>query len=181
MKIAVEAILQEWKDQLVHILTQDVKIGQKAAEKIMIVPTGHYLEPDLPVCKYWLSNLWFYCFAAISAQEGKLALLKADAHRLRGKDKVQAGDLEKPIEQQPIIYEEKHIKTVVVGVVGAVAGTIGCGLVGSLISIVGGPPGILIGLVVEVCTAALVSTGTVGAVGKAVSMRRNKKSSSRLE
>ncbi len=68
-KVAIEARLVEWKSQLVHILTHNVKINQKAAEKIIIVPAGYYRERHLPVCEYWLSNLWYHCFAAVSTQE----------------------------------------------------------------------------------------------------------------
>ena len=60
-----------------------MKIDQEAAEKIVIVPAGYYSEPHLSVCKYWLSNLWNHCFAAISTQEGQLAFLKANFHRLK--------------------------------------------------------------------------------------------------
>ncbi len=171
-RTSVAEKLKEWKTQIKRVLIDHVKISQQAAENVIIVPAGYYRDPHLPGCKYWLSNLWFHCFAAISSQEGKLVLLKTNAKRLRKKDDIRAEDLEKPIEEQPIVFEEKHIKPVVVGVAGAVAGTIGCGLVGSVIGIVGGPPGILIGLVVGVCTGALISTGTVGVIDTA---RKKKK------
>ena len=78
----VEKKLEEWRKQIVHILTHDVKIDQQAAEKVLIVPAGYYLEPHLPVCKYWLSNLWFHCFAAVSTHKGQLAFLKANEEKL---------------------------------------------------------------------------------------------------
>ncbi len=124
-----------------------MKISQQDAEKVIIVPAGHYCKPDLPGCTYWLSNLWFYCLAAVSTQEGKLAFIKANANRLRKKDDIQPKDLEKPIEQQPIVVEEKHLNTVVDG---AVAGT-NVELVESAIGVIGGQSG---GLIVGMCTGA---------------------------
>ncbi|XP_064401344.1 uncharacterized protein LOC135347323 [Halichondria panicea] len=102
-KTAVEAKLQEWKNQIVHILTHDVEIDQEAAEKVLIVPAGYYRKPHLLVCDYWLSNLWFHCFAAISTQEGRLALLKANFYRMKKDTRVQKEDFEKNIEDQPIV------------------------------------------------------------------------------
>ena len=111
----VEKKLQEWKDQIVHVLTFVMKIDPQVAENIFIVPAGHYLEPHLPVCDYWLSNLWCNCLAAVSTLEGKLALLKTSANRLRTNDDVQAEDFQKPIEQQPILYD-KNLVAVATGV-----------------------------------------------------------------
>ncbi len=76
----VEAKLQEWKDQILKILFDDniMEIDQQAAENVIIVPAGYYLEPDLPICKFWLSNLWNHCAAAVSTHEGQLAFLKAN-------------------------------------------------------------------------------------------------------
>ena len=149
-KIAVEAKLQEWKNQIVHILTHDVEIDQQVAEKILIVPAGYYREPDLPVCKFWLSNLWFHCFAAVSTQEGQLVLLKATLKRLKKDTDVQEDDFEQPIGQQPIVYNDSRIEYMLrkANVIGGVGGFITLGTIGALIGIVGGPPGIIVGLIV---------------------------------
>ncbi len=104
---AVEAKLQAWKDQIVKLLVDDVKIDQQVAEKIMIVPAGYYLEPHLPVCKYWLSNLWFHCFAAIPSENVQLALFIANADRIKDETEVKANDFVKKIEDQPIVNNKK--------------------------------------------------------------------------
>ncbi|XP_064401295.1 uncharacterized protein LOC135347299 [Halichondria panicea] len=120
---AVEAKLLEWKNQIVHILTHDVEIDQQVAEKIPIFPAGYYREPDLPVCDYWLSNLWLHCLTAISSQEGQFALLKTCADRLRTNDDVGQDDFENPIEQQPIVLEKKRFgRNGLVGYVIGIAG-----------------------------------------------------------
>ncbi len=99
---AVEAKLQEWKDQIVKILIGDVKINRTVAEKVLIVPAGHYREPHLPVCEYWLSKLWLQCFAAIFTPEGQLALLKASFSRIKNEKDVKQEDFNTP-ENQPIV------------------------------------------------------------------------------
>ncbi len=103
---AVEARLQEWKNQIVEILVVDVKMDRKFAEKIIIVPTGYYREPHLPVCKYWLSNLWFHCLAAIPTKEAKAAFYKANEDRMKEDTDVKPKDLiTKNIESQPIVVQ----------------------------------------------------------------------------
>ncbi len=92
-----------------HIVTP-VQIDQQAAEKILIIPAGHYLKPHLPVCKYWLSNLWYHCFAAISTQEGQLAFLKANLNRMKNEIDVKAEDFEKDIEDQPIVNRARTLR-----------------------------------------------------------------------
>ncbi len=142
---AVEAKLLEWKNQIVHILTRDVNIDQQVAEKIPIFPAGYYREPDLPVCEYWLSNLWLHCFATISSQEGQFALLKACADRLRINDDVGQEVFENPIEQQPIVLEKKRF--------------IGNGLAGYVIGIAGSKPVVLSLAAGTVIGGALLAAG----------------------
>ncbi|XP_064401345.1 uncharacterized protein LOC135347324 [Halichondria panicea] len=114
-KAAVGAKLQEWKNQIVHILTHDVNIHQQVAEKIIIVPAGYYSKPHLPICNYWLSSLWFHCLAAISTKEGQIALYKANFHRMKNNTQVQKEDFEKNIEDQPILKERSLWQMLVVG------------------------------------------------------------------
>ncbi len=149
----VEKKLEEWRKQIVQILSHDVEIDQQVAEKIIIVLAGYYREPHLPVCDYWLSKLWFHCFAAVSTQEGQLALLKANANRMRTDEDVQVDDFIQPIEQQPIVYKEK--------LVSLLART-------SIDIIKGSPSAVLIGLTLGVIVGVLVSIGRVGAIRKAV-------------
>ncbi len=153
---AVEAKLQEWKDQIVHILTHDVKIDRQVAEKIPIVPAGYYREPHLPVCKFWLSNLWFQCLATVSTREGQIALLRANFNRMKNKTDVQTGDFKKPLEQQPILFDDEKIQTIM-RALRAVSGSIALGgTIGAIAGIAGGPVGVLVGMVVG---------ATIGAAG----------------
>ncbi len=157
-KKAVEANLQEWKNQIVHILTHDVEIDQEAAEKILIVPAGYYREPHLSVCEFWLSSLWFHCFEAVSTWEGRLVLFKSNLNRMKKDTDVQEDDFEQPIEKQPIVYDDGQLKSVFIGagLAGAMGGSITLGIIGAVIGIVGGPVGILLGLAAGACA------GTVG-------------------
>ncbi len=108
-KVAIDAMLLEWKSQLMHILAKDVNIDEQVAKKIIIVPAGYYREPHLPICEYWLSNLWFHCFAAISTQEGQLALLKASFNRMKMEADVNEEDFKKDIEHQPIVNRARTL------------------------------------------------------------------------
>ncbi len=100
---AQNEILQKWNDQIRKIIQNDCSVPTEIAEKIEIVPAGHYKDIHLPVRKYWLSNLWRKCLNAITTTEEKVALVKVNVFRLKNEKDVKDEDFEQKPENQPIV------------------------------------------------------------------------------
>ena len=160
---AIEAKIQEWREQIVQILVDDIRIPKEVAENTMIVPAGHYFEPHLPGCDYWLSNLSFQCLATIPSLEAKVALIKMNADRLKREENVNEEDFRERPERQPIVVKDSNLKSLAkAGAVGAVAGGITGGVIGSLIGIVGGPVGVVVGLIVGSAIGTIAGASAEG-------------------
>ena len=173
---AIEAKIQEWREQIIRVLVDDIHIPKEVAENTMIVPAGHYFEPHLPGCNYWLSNLWFQCLATIPSLEAKVALIKMNADRLKREENVNEEDFNTRPERQPIVVRESNLKSLAkAGALGAVAGGITGGvigsLIGSLIGILGGPVGIVVGLIVG-SAIGTIAGGSVEGIARHVSSQQ---------
>ena len=56
--------IQQWRERIREILTNDINVPDEIVRAIRIVPAGYYREPHLPGYKFWLSNLWFHCISS---------------------------------------------------------------------------------------------------------------------
>ncbi len=119
---AVKSIIKEWRHQIKQILIKDIGIPSEIVESIHIVPAGHYLEPHIPGCRYWLSNLWFHCLYTISTKEAKIALVRINISRITSESLAEITDFEKPPEEQPIIVSKETKTALVRGFLGLIGG-----------------------------------------------------------
>ncbi len=119
---AINSIIKEWRHQIKQILVKDVKIPIEIVKSIRIVPAGHYLEPHIPGCRYWLSNLWFHCIYTISKTEVKIALVRINSYRIKKEDLVEEADFQKPPEEQPIVVSKEATSAIMRGTMGAIGG-----------------------------------------------------------
>ena len=91
-----------WAEKLRVQLTTN-GVSEEVADQVTVVPAGYYMEPALPDCEHWLSQLWFECLDR-TAEQAKPALLKINWTRMRMKDQVRAEELKKAAYEQPILY-----------------------------------------------------------------------------
>lgn len=155
----IKKVISQWINQIKNILIKDVKIPKEIVKSILIVPAGHYMEPHIPGCRYWLSNLWFHCVHAISSPEAKVALVKINFSRIKREDLINDEDFQRAPEEQPIVVNKEAYSTILRGVLGAIGGGlagagvgvgVGVGTVGLILPIslpVGIVLGVLIGFV----------------------------------
>ena len=73
-----------WAEKLRVQLTTN-GVSEEVADQVTVVPAGYYMEPALPDCEHWLSQLWFECLDR-TAEQAKPALLKINWTRMRMKD-----------------------------------------------------------------------------------------------
>ena len=160
---AFDKAIQKWKEAIIEILIENVKVPEDTVKNMRIVPAGYYRKPHLLGYKFWLSTLWFQCLGAIPTEEGKLALWKINASRMKG-EKVVKKDFKKPIEEQPIVVTETNYKKIALGIAAGavVVGAPGAGI-GAAIGTVAGPVGTVVGALIGGICGLIV-----GAVGGGV-------------
>ena len=133
-----EEKLQQWEKKIREILGEDIKVPEKIVKISRIVPAGYYRMPHLPVCRFWLSNLWFHCVGTISTPEVRAALVKMNASRFKREEDVTQEDFRKPIEEQPIVINNSTVKFFAGFAAGVGAGAVIGACLGA-IGLVGGP------------------------------------------
>ena len=140
--------LDKWRDAIREILIEDIEVSKEIVDNMRIVPAGHYKKPHLPGNKFWLSTLWFQCLGSITSEEGKLALWKMNASRLKGENAVTGYDFKKEAEEQPLVVTETNYAGVLVrGAVTTTAAGSGATF-GAALGSVAGPVGTVTGALI---------------------------------
>ena len=129
-------------------------LSSEVIDKIVVIPAGYDEQVGLPDRENWLSPLWYACISHMkeSAQAG---LLKVNLSRIKRPEDVAEEDSEKPLSEQPIIYEPSLISKVFkYGAAPTILGTIGLAV------------GFLVTAPVSLPVAAGVAAG--GAIGAGI-------------
>ena len=147
--------LQQWEKKIREILGEDIGVPEKIVKDIRIVPAGYYRMPHLPVCRFWLSNLWFHCVGTISTPEVRAALVKMNASRFKREKDVTEDDFRKSIEEQPIVVDKDLIQ----GILGVTAGVGAGAVIGACLGAIGLVFGPLAAFTIP---AGFVAGGTIG-------------------
>ena len=161
--LVFERKIEQWRQKIREILTNEIKIPTEIVEAIRIVPAGSYRKPHLPGYRFWLSHLWFHCLHTISTPEVQATLVKMNAGRFRRESEVRSEDFYKPPERQPIVADSGDGGSAIPAVcalIGAGVGT-GVGAVGVLAGPFAGltiPAGAVVGGLVGAGTAKLLIT-----------------------
>ena len=141
---AFKSEIQGWEENIWWILINRLKVPDKIAEAVKLIPAGNCEKLHLPGNAYWLSTLWFHCLNTIPTPEKQLTLIKLNADRLKKEADVTRDDFNTPSEEQPIVIKDETTiakKRMVKGFgFGAVAGAI--------VGVIGGPIAMGIGSVV---------------------------------
>ena len=150
-----QSYVEDYKKVIHRTLINDAHVPEEIATKVKVVPTGYEDEAKLMDGTLWFSNFWLECFTSIPTSEGRMAMLKLNAKRLKPASEVKNGDFSKlSLPKQPIIIPESKVSTdkMVAGAlfgpacIGALIGLVG--LVAGPIGLVGVPFGLLAGMVV---------------------------------
>ena len=102
---AFQKELERWRSIIQDILISEIHVPQEIAMSVIVAPAGHYDDRQLLDRDYWLSKLWFHCLEVIATPEGRAALVRINALRIRHKSKVTEADFEQCLEDQPIVVE----------------------------------------------------------------------------
>ena len=140
--------IQEWREQVLAILTQIIRVPEEILKTINIAPAGHHKKRHLPGCQYWLSNIWFQCANTIPTPEVRLALVKISESRIKRESEVTDDDFKQPARYQPIVATEQSVESTysrlkLFGAIGS-SGAVG-GLVVSLATGFSVPIGVIVG------------------------------------
>lgn len=95
---------EAWKKVIKEALIEDVGVPPSIADKVPIIPAGHYHKPCLFSQQNWLSNLWLQCFCRLK-ESAAASMLVANASRITSPDRaiVSTGGPE----EQPIPISKK--------------------------------------------------------------------------
>lgn len=100
--------LEIWKEFLPEIIEERVNIPAEIARSIPIIPVGYYSIRDLPGQKYWFTQFWLAAVNRMKEAEanGAMYMLEFSKERIKTSDQTTEQDFEKPIYEQPIVYDE---------------------------------------------------------------------------
>lgn len=99
--------VQLWKRELTRALMRDdIGVEEVVASSIEVVPAGETSQPALLDRDHWLSPIWFAALYAMNPR-AQPAMIKFNQHRIvNDTDSICKEDLEKFLQQQPIIYSK---------------------------------------------------------------------------
>ena len=157
---AFQTKIQEWKDQIREILTEDIKVPKEIVQSIRIVPAGHARKPHLPGIEYWLTHLWFQCVWTMPTKGARIAMVKINEKRMKNEDDVTKDDFKKSAHEQPLVVGGSSV-TKVLAISGTGGGAAGAG-VGALIGLIGGPAGVALGAAIGGLVGVMVGGGAGG-------------------
>ena len=104
-EVAFQEELENWRSIIQDVLINEIHVPQEIAMSVIVAPAGHRDDHRLPDRDYWLSTLWLHCLEAIATQEGRAALVRINAQRIRHQNKLKEEDFEQCLEDQPIVVE----------------------------------------------------------------------------
>ena len=136
---AFKAKVQEWVEQIQHIMIEDIEVPEEIVRAINIVPGGYYEKHNLPGYEYWLSKLWYRCLDTIPSPEVKAALIQLRRDRLVEEDDLQENAFRDLIQNQPIVFSKHRIIKILGATGGAAAGTVVGAAVGAGLGALTGP------------------------------------------
>ena len=143
------------------------KVSEKLATNIAVIPTG-FTKGDgkgrklPPITKDWLSNFWFASLLRMT-ENAQRDMLQANKHRFK-QTMITKDDLRKPAHQQPLTPLDT-MEAVVITFGVYVSSVTVCTLIGGLVGIVGGPPGVVAGGMLGSALGIFIGSVTAPVVG----------------
>ena len=100
--------LEVWKEFLPQLVKERVVIPAEIVRSIPIIPVGYHNIRDLPGQKYWFTQFWLATLNRMkeAGANGASYMLKFSKDRIKTSDQTTEQDFEKPIYEQPIVYDE---------------------------------------------------------------------------
>ena len=100
--------LEVWKKNLPEIVEERTKIPAEIVRHIPIIPVGYYNIRDLPGQKYWFTQFWLAALNRMkeAGANGAGYMLEFSKDRIKTSNQTTEQDFEKPIYEQPIVYED---------------------------------------------------------------------------
>jgi tRNA U34 5-carboxymethylaminomethyl modifying GTPase MnmE/TrmE len=100
--------LEVWKEFLPEIVEERTKIPAEIVRRIPIIPVGYYNIRDLPGQKLWFTKFWLAALNRMkeAGANGADYMLEFSKDRIKTSDQTADQDFEKPIYEQPIVFEE---------------------------------------------------------------------------
>ena len=97
-----------WEESLPGIIEERVKIPAEIMRRIPIIPVGYYNIRDLPGQEYWFTHFWLAALNRMkeAGANGAGYMLEFSKDRIKASDQITEQDFDKPIYEQPIVYEE---------------------------------------------------------------------------
>ena len=100
--------LEVWRENLPEIVAERTNIPIEIARHIPIIPAGYYNIRDLPGQSFWFTEFWLAALKRMreAGANGADYMLEFSKDRIKKSDQTTEKDFEKPIYEQPIVYEE---------------------------------------------------------------------------